>query len=118
LTVNHRKRCPDCRGAYSVVESRDEGPYVRRRWCCDSCRQRATTYEVSRERYQELIKAAETLNLIRSALGGLLPAGPPASPPALTCQANCKHWGENGCGFDWPEAGGSFATECSTYASP
>jgi hypothetical protein len=27
----------------------------------------------------------------------------------------CKHWGKGGCGFDFPDAGGDFATDCVLY---
>lgn len=27
----------------------------------------------------------------------------------------CKHWSGGGCGFDFPDAGGDFATDCVLY---
>ena len=32
--------------------------------------------------------------------------------------ADCKHWTQAGCGFNFPEAGGDFATDCDLYIPP
>lgn len=39
---------------------------------------------------------------------------PPRTGPMIYC-TSCKHWSHNRCGFGFPDAGDTFATECSVY---
>lgn len=71
-------------------------------------------YEVSEEFYKTALvhkqlidKFIQTLNL-SSGLGA-------SDAIALTTCDNCVHMRSYGCGFDFPDAGGSFAAECSMY---
>lgn len=76
---------------------------------------------MSQTRFRELIKAGETLEQIRSMVGGKgrgkgkTAAAAPAPVPVITCETHCKYWQHGLCDFDWPEAGGTFADECSNY---
>lgn len=110
------KTCPHCESATSfrVTESRamPGAGHQRRRWLCSSCGHAETTYEVSQQRYLELSAAAKDMAKIRAMLGASLAA--PATE--TTCEGSCEHWRKGQCGFDWPEAGGPFASECSNFA--
>jgi hypothetical protein len=94
--------CPFCGSlALFVVESRPlpKGGR-RRRKRCDRCAEKFTTYEISQEEYKALRKGKAT----------------PKATPSLSCDT-CIHWEKEttSCGFDFPEAGGWFAADCSCY---
>lgn len=40
---------------------------------------------------------------------------PPRQGPILHC-VECLHWRGEGCGLEFPEAGGDFASDCAAYA--
>jgi hypothetical protein len=100
--------CPVCR--YPRFNSTESHPTmggdarrIRRR--CSNCGHITTVYEVKRELLDELKELRATRERIR----GLVGAG-----TSSYC-TECKHWGPDGCGLEIPEAGGTFASECSTF---
>jgi hypothetical protein len=101
--------CSSC-GACEVrvMETRSNNKAIRRRKECLACKYRETTYEISQEQYNQL----QTLDKVRAVLLG---TDTPPSKPQLSC-FNCTHWSRGACGMDFPEAGGSFADECSCYS--
>lgn len=108
--LNKFQRCPYCKEKAShVIESRKTQHSRRRRKHCNACGRRETTHEVSEEFYKNAIKNLETLNRLRAALLG---------NEFVTNQSvcdECVHWIEGECNFDFPEAGGTFANECSMF---
>ena len=106
--ANWPVNCSKCgANAVRVLETRPNRDSIRRRKHCCSCGHRETTYEVSQAQYKEL----EVIARLRKVLGGDEPAA-----PKRHCQS-CKHWDDGACDFGYPEAGGGFACDCSTYSS-
>lgn len=95
-----------------VIESRKEDQYIRRRKECSSCGHRLTTYELSAEYFEEIRHAKTQLNKIYKILGSV--EGPSSTDEDVTCYT-CIHMTGRGCQLDFPEAGGAFAAECSSY---
>jgi hypothetical protein len=102
--------CSSC-GAREVrvMETRANNKAIRRRKECLACKYRETTYEISQEQYNQL----QTLDKVRAVLLGIDTS---PSKSQLSC-FNCTHWSRGACSMDFPEAGGSFANECSCYSS-
>ena len=94
--ANRPTNCSAC-GAREVrvIETRANNQAIRRRKQCLACKHRETTYE------------------IRAVLLG---TDTPPPTPKLSC-FNCTHWSRGKCAMDFPEAGGSFANDCSCYSS-
>lgn len=104
-------KCPKCgQHLFRVIETRNvSGIKRRRRRCGDSaCDHRETTYEISSSDYQFLKKARQVEKIFSS--GGKI-----ASQKQLTCQDSCSNWANGSCTFDFPEAGGRFAEECTLF---
>ena len=95
--------CGECGSlAVFIIESRPlPRGGRRRRKRCDRCGHRATTYEISQEEYKALRKGK---------------ALPRKTTPSVQCDT-CIHWETTSCGFDFPEAGGWFAADCSCYSA-
>jgi len=93
--------CSQCGSlAVFILETRNTATARRRRKRCDRCGFRETTYEISQAEYKALIKGKTT----------------PKAKPSLSCDT-CIHWETTSCGFDFPEAGGWFAADCSCYSA-
>jgi hypothetical protein len=106
--ANWPVNCSHCgTNAVRVLETRPNRDSIRRRKHCSNCGHRETTYEIGQVKYKEL----EVLARLRKTLAGIEP-----DPVVLYCQ-DCQHWDSNTCDFGLPEAGGSFASDCSTYAT-
>jgi hypothetical protein len=104
-------RCPKCGNyLFRVIESRNINGVKRRRRACKDlgCGHRETTYEVSSADYQFLKKARAVERIFSS-------GGENASKKQLTCQESCALWKNGACEFDFPEAGGRFAEECTLF---
>jgi len=108
--LNKFQTCPYCKEkALQVIESKKARHSRRRRKHCNACGKRQTTHEVSEDFYKDAIKNLETLNRLRAAL---LNHGPVTNQPMCD---ECVYWLDGGCQFDFPEAGGTFARECSMF---
>jgi len=107
--ANRPTNCSAC-GAREVrvMETRANNKAIRRRKECLACKYRETTYEISQEQYNQL----QTLDKLRAVLLG---TNTPPPAPQLSC-FNCTHWSRGACAMDFPEAGSSFANECSCYS--
>jgi hypothetical protein len=99
--------------ALQIIESRKKANYVRRRKECTSCGSRVTTYELSAEHYKELEECKARLENVLRVLDTYL--GKLTTDPKVTCR-NCIYMKPDGeCDLGFPEAGGTFAAECSSY---
>ena len=107
--ANRPTNCSNC-GACEVrvMETRSNNRAIRRRKECLACKHRETTYEISQAKYFQL----KTLDKLRAVLLG---TDTPPSKPQLSC-SSCTHWSHGACDMGFPEAGGSFADECSCYS--
>ena len=105
--------CYAC-GAFAVrvVDTRKENRYSRRRKKCTACGKRFTLYELSEEYFNELRDAKTRLDVIYKALSSGEETYEQKSN--VSCDL-CIHMTSRGCQLDFPEAGGSFAAECSSY---
>lgn len=105
--------CPKCGDpAFKIIESRLSGSHRRRRKRCETCNYAHTTYEVSQEYFFEAQANAKLISDLKKQLG-LLPEGelPNVGPDC----SECINMTSRGCSFEFPEAGGSFASECIQY---
>ena len=104
--------CPLCGDhTFRVVESRLSGTHRRRRKRCP-CGYAQTTYEVTQEYFFEAESNAKIVRDLRRALGSY--DGTPnelSSKQVVTCD-DCVNLSKSGCYYQFPEAGGTFATEC------
>jgi hypothetical protein len=103
-------KCPKCgEHLFRVAESRNVNGIKRRRRICGDkdCNHRETTYEISSADYQFLNKARAVERIFSGAKNA-------KSSSQVTCDS-CVQWKNGGCDFDFPEAGGRFAEECSLY---
>jgi len=108
-TLNDLQLCPYCKVcALRVIESRKTKYSRRRRKHCDNCGKRQTTHEVSEAFYKDAISNLSILSNVRSLLLKEVTV-----TKRVTC-SECNHW-DDGCAFDFPEAGGAFASECSMF---
>lgn len=104
--------CPKCQlSAVRVSESRPSiNGTTRRRKICNACGYRFTTREITEDQYQRFNELIRIVARVRMAL---TPGDD--SVGGHTCD-DCKHWdAKAGCGMGFPEAGGEFAEECSTF---
>jgi protein-arginine kinase activator protein McsA len=109
-------KCPKCqKHSCTVLESRiNKDNTRRRRKVCTECDHRHTVYEVSEEFYKNAVLHQR---LIDHFIDNLNLEMSPTSQNALsliTCD-NCVHMRPSGCSFDFPDAGGSFASDCSMF---
>jgi len=103
--------CPKCKTkTCETIESRKESLGQRRRKECTTCGHRQTTYEVSEEFFREARELKSNFAKIRSLL-----EVSSTSIISNTCD-HCVHMVDAECSFDFPDAGGSFASECSLFS--
>lgn len=112
-------RCPSCNEiAVKIIESRGtRGDSIRRRRReCGECGYRDTTYEVTESFFKLAKENKNILGKIRKFVSGSDKPEPKEIVNTLgaTCE-RCSYMSSYGCAFDFPEAGGSFAEECSMY---
>jgi len=109
-TFRQRVECFSCKkDGLMIIESRKSGTAIRRRKECVYCGNRETTYELSQKEYFEFKKSHALANKLKALIQ--------ASNIADKLCSQCVHMTKSGCVFDFPEAGGSFAAECSMYES-
>ena len=108
--------CPKCKQVTSItIESRITNSDVRRRRKeCTSCSHRHTVYEVSEDFYKTAVENKNVIDKLIKSLNLSLVSGSTHESSNDTCD-ECVHMLPRGCSFDFPDAGGSFATECSMY---
>ena len=107
-TFRQRVECSACKkDGLLIIESRKSGTATRRRKECVYCGHRETTYELSQNEYFEFKKAHVLANKLRVLIQT-------SDTPNKLC-SQCVHMDKKGCAFDFPEAGGSFAAECSMF---
>lgn len=111
--------CPKCKQpGLKVLETRlvENGTVRRRRRACTLCEHRYTTYEVDQDFYRKAKDSLIVLDRIQSCFSDAPVGGPEKTvkKPQRTCE-QCFHMAHYGCAFDFPEAGGSFAEECSMF---
>lgn len=106
--ANWPTNCRYCgASAVKVLETRPNASAIRRRKHCEACGQRETTYEISQARFKEL----EMVDRVKK----VLMEGSAKIPEEKTRCSQCKHWEDNSCDFGFPDAGGFFAADCSTF---
>ena len=84
-----------------TLETRPLKNAMRRRKHCLHCGNRETTYEISQVRYKQL-QAIDKISVTATA------------KVELHC-FTCINWAHNKCSMGFPEAGGTFANDCSCY---
>lgn len=112
--------CPACKAAgIKIIESRETktDSIRRRRRACVKCGHKDTTYEVTESFFKTAKENKRLLAKIRDFLVCPEAPGPKENVNAVeaTCE-QCGHMSSYGCAFDFPEAGGDFAQECSMFA--
>lgn len=112
--MNELKPCPYCKArAVRTLDCRKSYNASRRRKVCESCGKRYTTYEVDAEFFNSAIKNQQILSTIKSVLINET-LDESLAAPKTTCDL-CANWEKESCAFDFPEAGGQFASECSMF---
>ena len=107
--------CPNCLGPnFHIIEVRQRSGYKYRRRCCKDCAVRVTTYEIGEQDF-------ELLNKIKAELPQEEWQPEPVKEPAESESSSarcgfCDNWENGKCYFLFPEAGGTFAEECSLYS--
>ena len=117
MSFEARENCLLC-GAHNciTVESRTTKDSRRRRKECQTCKRRHTVHEVNERFFEEAIENRRLIKYITEKLKiqTVLPSDLTKNNSHFTCDS-CVHMMSSGCSFGFPEAGGNFATECSTY---
>ena len=128
-----RYECKGCRHRWTLFTKENKGrPYKPNGW--DAYKGRMDEWRsLSRTQAKAIIlsnkpqrKLAEDYGISRQAIS-LIQTGriykdiyeeihPPRTGPMIYC-ASCTHWSRDRCGFEFPDAGDTFATECSVYQS-
>lgn len=104
----HRAECVSCKqNGLTIIESRKSGKTIRRRKQCMYCKYRETTYELTQAEYLYLTNIETIYKNIKKLIDE-------TKNPEKTCD-HCSHMTKSGCAFEFPEAGGTFAKECSMY---
>lgn len=108
--------CPKCRQQTCItIESRiNKDNSRRRRKECSECKHRYTTYEVSEHFYKCSNLNQRRVDTITKCLNLSSSTQSAYDLPDSTCD-DCVHMCSYGCSFDFPDAGGAFATECSMF---
>ena len=110
------QRCPECNEVgFATQESRKTREAIRRRRVCPNCGFRQTTYEVTQQWYREAQRNRDIVLKLRRALDSETEKTLSKKKVVEASCSMCSFMSERGCFFDFPEAGGEFATECSQY---
>lgn len=105
------RNCPKCgQKKFYVTESRKRttDPALRFRRRCSICNYTETSYEITAKQMKEY----DLLLRLNTAISQVL--NPPNSESRKSC-TSCSYWIDGSCSMQFPEAGGSFARECSLY---
>lgn len=108
--------CPKCRQQTCItIESRiNKDNSRRRRKECSECGHRYTTYEVSEHFYKSSNLNQRRVDTITKCLNLNSSTQSTHALSDSFCD-NCVYMCSYGCSFDFPDAGGTFATECSMF---
>lgn len=108
--------CPVCKQQSCVtIESRiNKDNTRRRRKECTECKHRYTAYEVSESFYKRAIANQRAVDNFIKSLNLNLTLPKVYDFTVDTCD-NCVYMRSSGCQFDFPDAGGVFAKECSMF---
>lgn len=108
--------CPVCKEQTAItLESRlNKDSSRRRRRVCTECNHRYTTYEVDEAFYKTALANQRVVDKVIKCLNlnGRLPSN---SEFDINDCDDCVHMRSSGCSFDFPDAGGTFASECSMF---
>jgi len=105
------RSCPKCgQRKFYVTESRRrrQDPTLRSRRRCSSCNYAETSYEITAKQMREY----QLILRLNTAISQVL--NPPISESRKSC-TSCSYWIDGSCSMQFPESGGSFASECSLY---
>ena len=105
------RHCPKCnQKKFYVTESRrrSQDPTLRFRRRCSNCNYAETKYEITATQMKEY----DLLLRLNTAISQVL--NPPISESRKSC-TSCSYWIDGSCSMQFPESGGSFASECSLY---
>jgi hypothetical protein len=109
-------KCSKCKKQSCVtIESRLlKDKTRRRRKECTQCKERVTYYEVSENFYKLAVRNQQLVeNIIKCLdLGSCTQSSHVVSVDVCD---NCVHMRSGDCDFGFPDAGGSFASECSVF---
>jgi transcriptional regulator NrdR family protein len=108
--------CPKCKQQTAItIESRiSKGDIRRRRKECTECSNRFTVYEVSEEFYKTALEHKSVIDKLIKSLNLNLVSDSKYESSSDTCD-ECVHMLSSGCSFEFPDAGGTFARECSMF---
>jgi hypothetical protein len=109
-------KCSNCGELTCVtIESRLQKDKTRRRRKeCTHCKARFTYYEVSEEFYKLALRNQKLVENIITCLDLNFCTQSSHAVSVDDCD-NCVHMRSDRCYFDFPDAGGSFASECSMF---
>jgi len=101
--------CPKCGGRIRMLNTEPNREGSRsRRYGCQDCGHRFSTIEVPLDWVEELRDLRQLRSQLRGLVGG--------SKVALIVSCDqCVHWYKDNCGLGIPEAGATFATDCSSF---
>lgn len=105
------RHCPKCnQKKFYVTESRrrSQDPTLRFRRRCSNCNYAETKYEITATQMKEYDLLLRLNNAISQVLS------PTTSEARKNC-TSCSYWLDGSCSMQFPESGGSFASECSLY---
>lgn len=108
--------CPVCKQQSCVtIESRiNKDNTRRRRKECTECKHRYTAYEVSESFYKQAVANQRAIDNFTKSLNLSLTIPATHDFSVNTCD-DCVYMRSSGCEFDFPDAGGVFAEECSMF---
>lgn len=108
--------CPACKQQTVItLESRtNKDKSRRRRKSCAECGYRYTVYEVSEEFYRTAVRNQQAVDNFIKCLNLDRSSSANDEPDLYSCY-DCIHMRSSGCSFDFPDAGGAFANECSMF---
>ena len=102
------RACPKCgQPSLKITEVRQSKGIAayRYRRKCQHCDYGQTTYEVS----SDLIEDYKLLQRLNTAISQVL------KPEGRESCTSCTYWSHGSCSMQFPEAGGSFARDCSLF---
>lgn len=108
--------CPVCKQQSSITaESKpNKDSARRRRKICTECGYRHTTYEVSEEFYRTAVINQRAVDNFIKCLNLDRRSSVDDESNTHSCD-DCVHMRSSGCSFEFPDAGGAFANECSMF---
>jgi hypothetical protein len=108
--------CPFCKQQTAItIESRLNKELSRRRRIeCTECKNRYTTYEVSESFYKQAIVNQRAVDNFIKILNLKLSSESTYERPVDNCD-DCIYMRASGCDLEFPEAGGTFAADCSMF---